>query len=121
MDETVTIYTLRASDSFTHDLEYSFAGSDYVGIATGVETYMYWKVPLELARSIPNSTSGTLTLRCTTKNGTTVIGTKTALLTIKVPAALTPTVDSVTITEASTGTIDTIGSYVQSKSRLRLK
>lgn len=119
MDETVTIYTLRASDSFTHDLAYSFAGSDYVSIATGVETYMYWKVPLELARSIPNSTSGTLTLRCTTKNGTTVIGTKTALLTIKVPAALTPTVDSVTITEASTGTIDTIGSYVQSKSKIK--
>lgn len=119
MDEMVTIYTLRASDSFTHDLAYSFAGSDYVSIATGVETYMYWKVPLELARSIPNATSGTLTLRCITKNGTTVIGTKTALLTIKVPAALTPTIESITLTEAATGTIETIGSYVQSKSKIK--
>ncbi len=119
MDDTVTIYTSRASDKFTHDLEYSFAGSDFVTIATAVETYMYWKVPLELARSIPNSTNGTLTLRCTTKNGTTVVGTKTALLTIRVPATLTPTIDDVTLTEANTGTIATIGSYVQSKSKIK--
>ena len=119
MDETVTIYTSRASDQFTHELAYSFAGSDFVTIATDVETYMYWKVPLELARSIPNSTNGTLTLRCITKNGAAVVGTKTALLTIRVPAAVIPTISSVTLTEANTGTIATIGSYVQSKSKIK--
>lgn len=119
MDETVTIYTSRASEQFTHELAYSFAGSDFVTIATDVETYMYWKVPLELARSIPNSTNGTLTLRCITKNGTAVVGTKTALLTIRVPATVVPTISSVTLTEANTGTIETIGSYVQSKSKIK--
>lgn len=120
MGQTVTIYTsTRASDSFTHDLAYSFAGSEYVSIGTNVETSMYWEVPLELARSIPNSTSGTLTLRCITKKGTVVIGTKTALLTIRVPGGLTPTINSVTLTEANTGTITTIGSYVQNKSKVK--
>lgn len=119
LDGTVTIYTSRASDTFTHDLSYSFAGSDYVSIATGVESYLYWKVPLDLANSMPNTTSGTLTLKCVTKNGSTVIGTKTALLTVKVPTNITPTINRVTHVEAATGTaIESIGAYVQSKSKV---
>ena len=119
LDGTVTIYTSRASDTFTHDLSYSFAGSDYVSIATGVESYLYWKVPLDLANSMPNTTSGTLTLKCVTKNGNTVIGTKTALLTVKVPTNITPTINRVTHEEAATGTaIESIGAYVQSKSKV---
>lgn len=119
LDGTVTIYTSRASDTFTHDLSYSFAGSEYKTIATGVETYLYWKVPLDLANSMPNTTSGTLTLKCVTKKGTEVIGTKTALLTVKVPANITPTINRVTHVEAATGTaIESIGAYVQSKSKV---
>lgn len=121
MNETVTIYTPRASDNFTHDLAYSFGGSDYVSIGTDIATYMYWKVPLSLASSIPNATNGTLTLRCITKNGSAVVGTKTALLTVKVPTTVVPTISSVTLTEANTGTVATIGNYVQSKSKIKVE
>lgn len=119
MGSTVTIYTTRASSAFTHDLAYSFAGGAYVSIATGVETSMYWEVPLSLANSVPNTTSGTITIRCITKNGSTVVGTKTALLTAKVPTTVIPTISSIRLAEAATGAVEGIGAFVQSKSKLK--
>lgn len=118
MGETIAIYTAGASDAFRHDLAYSFAGGSYVSIASGVEDMVYWKIPLELASSIPNTTSGTVTIRCITKNGSTTIGTKTFLLTAKVPATVKPTVDTVTHTEAAPGLAGAIGAYVQGKTVL---
>lgn len=118
MGTTINVYTLRASESFTHDLAYSFAGGEYVSMGSGVGTHMYWEVPLSLANSIPNTTYGTLTIRCITKNGSTVVGTKTALLTVKVPTTVIPTISSVTLAEAATGGITSIGAYVQTKSKI---
>ena len=120
MGSTITIYTSRASANFTHDLSYSFAGGSYVSIGTGIETSMYWAVPLTLANSIPNTTSGTVTIKCVTKNGSTVIGEKTTLLTAKVPTTVVPAISSVNHAEANTGTITTIGAYVQSKSKIKV-
>lgn len=118
MDTTIIIYTAGASDSFTHDLAYSFAGGAYQGIASGVKSMVYWKIPLDLANSIPNTTSGTVTIRCITKNGGTIVGTTTVLMTAKVPATVGPTVDAVTHTEASPGLAEVIGAYVQGKSKV---
>ena len=120
MGGTVTIYTPRASDAFTHDLSYSFAGGSYVSIATGVATYMYWMVPATLASSVPNTTSGTVTIKCITKNGSAVVGEKTVLLTAKVPTSVVPTINSVAHAEANTGTVLEIGAYVQGKSKLKV-
>lgn len=119
MGGEVTIYTTRASGTFTHDLAYSFAGGSYVNIATGVTTVHYWGIPLTLASSLPNATSGTVTIRCITKNGDTIVGTKTALLTVKVPTTLVPSISSVSLTEATTGLATTYGAYVQSKSTIK--
>lgn len=119
MGTTLTIYTYRASTEFTHDLEYSFAGGAYTTIQNNVDTVVYWVIPIDLANSIPNATSGTLTIRCTTKKGSTVIGTKTALVTVKVPATVIPTISSVTHAEAATGLPTGIGAYVQSKSQVK--
>jgi hypothetical protein len=120
MGGTVTIYTYAASESFTHDLAYAFAGSEFVTFATDVESAYYWALPLSLADSIPNATSGTVTIRCITKNGTATVGTKTVLLTAKVPATVIPTITSVTHTEAATGLPAGIGAYVQSKSKVKV-
>jgi hypothetical protein len=109
---------MGASESFTHDLAYSFAGGAFVNIATGAKDVTYWAIPLSQADSIPNTTSGTVTIRCTTKNGTAVVGTKTALLTAKVPADVKPSVDAVTHAEASAGVSEVIGAYVQGKSKV---
>ena len=119
MGGEVTIFTPRASDSFTHDLAYSFAGGSYVTIATDVATVHYWGVPLSLANSIPNTTSGTVTIRCTTKKNGTVIGTKTALLTAKVPTTVIPSISAISLTEATTGLATTYGAYIQSKSTIK--
>lgn len=118
MGTTLTIYTYRSNSAFKHDLEYAFAGGEYTSIQKDVETVAYWQVPLDFANSIPNTTSGTLTIRCTTKNGSTVVGTKTALVTVKVPTTFTPTITKVTPTEANVGLPTGIGAYVQSKSKV---
>ena len=120
MGTTITISTPRASANFTHDLAYSFAGSSYVSIATGVTTQQTWTIPLTLANSIPNTSSGTVTIRCITKNAGVEIGTKTALLTAKVPYNQYPGISAVAHAEANTGTVTTIGGYVQSKSRIKV-
>lgn len=119
LGSTLTIYTSRASTSFKHDLAYSFAGSDWVTFATNVDTWYAWPVP-DLVSSIPNATSGTMTIRCITKNGGTIIGTKTALLTVKVPAGYVPTVDSIIVTEAVDGLANQFGAFVQNKSRFNV-
>lgn len=120
MGTAIVISTPRASADFTHDLAYSFAGGAYIAIATGVATQQTWTIPLSLANSIPNTTNGTVTIRCITKNGGTEIGTKTALLTAKVPATVVPSISSVTHAEANTGTVVGIGAYVQSKSKVKV-
>ena len=101
--------------------DYSFAGGAFTSIQNNVATYMYWAVPTTLASSIPNTNNGTLTIQCVTKNGSTVIGTKTVLLTVKVPASVVPTISSVTHAEADSTVISAaIGAYVQGKSTAKV-
>ncbi len=120
MGGKVTINTNRENSSLTHDLAYSFAGGSYVNIATGVGASYAWTVP-DLASSIPNAVSGTVTIRCITKSGTTTIGTKTVAMTLKVPTSVVPTISAVAISEATSGLAAQFGAYIQSKSALAVK
>lgn len=120
MGSTITIYTNRSSSQLTHDLAYSFAGGSYVSIATGVATSYTWTTP-NLAASIPNAASGLLTIRCTTKYGSTTVGTATASVTLKVPSGNAPTISAVTITEATPGVAAQFGAFVQHQSTLAVK
>ena len=119
MGESITITLDRASSSFTHDLAYSFAGASYVSIATGVGSSKAWEIP-DLASKIPKATSGTLTIRCITKNGSTSIGTKTVTMTIKVPTDVIPTISSVAVTETVSGLAAQFGAFVQNKSKVKV-
>lgn len=118
MGTAVTINTPRASTSFTHDLAYSFAGGSYVNIASGVTTSYVWTVP-DLASSIPNSTAGTVTIRCITKSGTTTIGTKTVAMTAKVPASVVPTISAVALSEATAGLAAQFDAFIYGKSTIK--
>lgn len=120
MGDEITISTPRAASSFTHDLAYAFAGSDYVSIAADVGTSYTWTVP-DLASKIPSAASGTVTVRCITKSGSTEIGTKTVTFTAKVPSSVVPTVSAVTHSEATSGLAAQFGAYVQNKSKLTVK
>lgn len=118
MGDKITVSMPRASSSFTHDLAYKYAGSSWVSITTGAGTSYSWTVP-DLASQIPSATSGTVTLRCVTKNGSTTVGTKTVTLTAKVPASVVPTISAVTLTEATAGIAAQFGAFVQSKSKVK--
>lgn len=121
MGDYVTIYVdTAASTSFTHDLAYSFMGGAYQTIANGVKDWYNWTIP-DLASQIPNATSGAATIRCITKNGSTVIGTKTVTMTLKVPASVVPTVSAVIATENTSGLAAQFGAFIQGKSTLAVK
>lgn len=89
MLSNLAIYTNRASSSFTHTLKYTFAG-ETAAIASGVGDSYVWPVP-DLADKINNATQGKMTITCTTYNGSTLVGTKTLDITMKVPDAVSPT------------------------------
>ena len=118
MGSAVTITTNRASSSFTHDLAYSFAGGSYVTIRTGVGASYSWTTP-DLASKIPNATSGTVTIRCITKNGSTTVGTKTVTMTLKVPTTVVPTISAVATVEDTSGLAAQFGAYVKTKSTIK--
>ena len=109
MGSAVTITTNRKSDSFTHDLTYSF-GSASDTIASNVGASYSWTVP-DLVAKIPNALSGTCTITCKTKNGSAVIGTSTCTLTLTVPAKSKP---SASATSAKMG--GSVVLYTNSKS-----
>lgn len=116
----VTINLPRASSSFTHNVTYKF-GSTTGTISSSAGTSVEWTAPTSLANQIPNSTSGTCTITVQTKNGSTVIGTKSINLTLTAPSGWVPTISTVTLSDSgktSDGTaISTkIGAYVKGKS-----
>lgn len=118
MGSAVTISISRKSSSFTHSLAYSFAGGDYVSIATGVGTSYSWTTP-DLATSIPNATSGTATIRCITYSGSTKVGTKYVTMTLKVPTSVVPTISKVTLAETTSGLAAQFGAFIQGKSKVK--
>ena len=105
MGSSVTITTNRVSSSLTHDLTYSFGDSTGT-IASGVGASYAWTVP-DLVSKIPGKNSGTCTITCSTKSGTTVIGTKTLSITINVPAKSTPTTSLSSVQMGKSVTINT--------------
>lgn len=115
----ITIYTHRASTSFTHHLYYSFNGGSEVGITPGIGDSYTWTVPSSLMNSIPNATSATITFRLYTFNGSTNIGSKTISFTATVPSSVVPSISSISVVD-STNLKDTYGGYVQNKSKAKI-
>lgn len=121
MGSAVTITMPRASSAFTHTLKYKF-GTINTTIGSGLTTSATWTPSVSLAAQIPNSTSGTATITCETYNGSTLIGSKTVSIVLKVPSSIVPVINSVTRTEAvTTPDIASIfGAYVQRQSKIKI-
>lgn len=115
MGTSVTVNLPRATSSFTHNISYRFGDSTGT-ISSNAGTSASWSVPLTLAEQIKNSTSGTGTITVQTKNGSSVIGSKTLNITLTVPESVKPSITAQTVTEGTTGIADKFGSFVQSKS-----
>lgn len=88
--QTVTIS--RASSSFTHTVQYTFGGSTTTTHDKTTSTSVSFTPPISLATKIPNATSGTCTVKVTTYNGSTAIGSTTKTFTLTVPSSVKPTV-----------------------------
>lgn len=87
---TATVNISRKSSSFTHEVTWSIGGYSYK--QTGIGTSASYAIPLTWVNAIPNSTSGTATVKVQTKNGSTNIGSPVSkTFTITVPASIVPT------------------------------
>ena len=119
MGNSITIYTNRASNSFTHKLYYEIGSSGWVYIGGSITTSTSWTVPLNFANSTPNSTNLTVKLWLETYNGSTYIGNSSKTFTAQVPSSVVPTVNSVTLTEAVSGLAAQFGGFVKGKSKIK--
>lgn len=118
----VTITISRASSSFTHTLTYSFAGHTGT-IATGVATSYSWTPALAtFGAYIPNTTSGSCTITCTTKNGSTTIGTSTTSLTLYLRDTVKPSGATgwQTPSHVNSGGASSFNVFVQGYSKLKV-
>lgn len=102
LDTAQTITITRSNSSYTHNLSYTY-GSLTGSIATDVGTSYSWTPPPSLAAGFPNANSGTCTITCVTKSGTTTIGTTTTTCTLTIPdtADYRPSVSTFTATHHS--------------------
>ena len=115
-----TITITRASSSFTHTLTYSFGDASGTIATKTSSTSVSWTPALSLANQIPNATSGTCTITCTTYNGSTSVGSKTCTVKLSVPSSVKPTISSLTATRVDGNVPSGWGIYVQSKSKATL-
>lgn len=108
------------SANFTHDILCEFHGVT-VSIASGAKENVRWVPNYDLAKEIPSLTYGTATLKCTTKNGTAVVGetSKTIRLTVPENADTKPVISSVVLRPETNleGNLATL--YIKGKSGVR--
>lgn len=116
--DSVTFTLNRASTSFTHKLTYKF-GTLTGTIGTGLTTSTTWTVPSSFAEQIPNATSGTCTITCTTYNGSSTVGTKSITITLKVKSSVVPTV-TLTFRDLNTLVAERFADYAKGLSRLEI-
>lgn len=120
MGSASTITITRASSSFTHTLTYTFGSATGTIATKTTSTSVSWTPGLTLANQIPNATSGTATIKCTTYNGSTAIGSKSINVTLKVPDTVVPTISSLTAARVDGVVPSDWGIYVQTKSKAKL-
>ena len=121
LGSTVTLNITRASSSFKHKVWFRFGTIDYSTVSD-VGTSATITIPKEIANHIPNSTTGSGTLRVETFNGTTSLGTKTLALTVTVPdtAEFNPTLPTLTATRIDNTVPTAWGVYVQNRSSVQI-
>lgn len=121
LGSAVTVAINRKSSNFTHKVEYSFAGSGYTTATSSATTSATFTPSLSLASNIPNSTSGTLTVRVTTYNGSTKVGSSvTSTKTLSLPASVVPTISSVSASRINNSVPSSWGVYVKGVSGVTL-
>lgn len=119
MGTTSAITITKKNSSFTHRVYYSFGSKSNIEITSGAASgNVSFNPPLSLASEIPNATSGTITIRCVTYNGSAQVGAATKSVKLSVPDTVKPSVGSVTLAEAVSGLNTKFGAYIQGQSKI---
>lgn len=119
--ETVTIRLNRASSSFTHRLYYTFGDTKNRLLSSSVATSYSFKPSMNDCAYLPNSTSGTATIRADTYNGSTKIGSASKNFTLKVPSSVVPTLSGVSVARVDGDVPEDWGVYVKGKSSAKVQ
>lgn len=101
LGSAMTININRKNGAIKHTVKYNF-GALSGTIATNVDTSVSWTPPLSLATAMPNRTSDWGNITVETYSGSSKIGSATCRLTLNVPASMTPTLESITLTDSNT-------------------
>ena len=121
LGSAVNITIDRKSTSFTHIVQYSFAGSAAATVTSNAATSSTFTPPISLATQIPNSTTGSLTVYVTTMNGSTQIGsTVTKSVNLGVPSSVVPTMGAPTVTRIDNSVPSDWGIYVKGFSQVKI-
>lgn len=114
---TITIELKNDNPNYDHDIYYGLSGQTFE-LATFVGNSYTWTIPLSLAELLPNTTEGKLTIRVETYENYSLIGSKNAVITVKVPDSIKPVASENTYTETVSGLTDKFGGWVQDNSIL---
>lgn len=117
LGSTIVIDLPNDNPNYDHDIYYGLSGETFE-LATFVGNSYTWTIPLSLAELLPNTTEGRFTIRVETYEGYSLIGSKNAVITVKVPENITPTALENTYTETVPGLTDRFGGWVQDNSIL---
>lgn len=115
----ITIYTNRASTSFTHTLAYQF-GADSGTIAQNVGDSAVWTLPMSLAQQMTTSTAKAGVIKCTTYSGSQLVGEQSRSFWGQVPSSVVPIVNDLAVTRVDGDVPESWNIYLKGKSKATL-
>lgn len=119
LGSSVSVGISRASSSFTHKVEWKIGSSSYVTASSNATTSASFTPDVSYASQYPNGTSCTCTVRVTTYNGSTQIGSSvTSSCTLSVPSSVIPTCSNISLSRIDNGVPSSWGVYVQGYSQV---
>lgn len=119
LGSSVSVGISRASSSFTHKVEWKIGSSSYVTASSNATTSASFTPDVSYASQYPNGTSCTCTVRVTTYNGSTQIGSSvTSSCTLSVPSSVIPTCSDISLSRIDNGVPSSWGVYVQGYSQV---
>lgn len=121
LNSGVSVTIDRKSSSFTHKVEYKFVNSGWTTVSSNAATSCSFTPPLSLASQIPSATSGALTVRVTTYNGSTQIGSSvTKSINLSVPSNVVPSLSGLSATRIDNDVPSSWGIYVKGISQVKI-
>lgn len=114
----ITVSISREVSGFTHKVYYSFGSVKDRLLGSNVGTSLTFTPPMEDCGQVPDSASGTATIRVDTYNGSTKIGSSSKNITLMVPSSVVPTMTGISFTPINGQVPAEWGIYVQTKSKV---